>query len=132
MNMMRGAVPFEAEGRERFLRLTTNAQVRYQERAGETLVDAIVAMQGEASQGDMLRLRRLIWAGMGHEGLSEDAAGDLIDEIGLAEASRLLGDAIRAAFPEAAKAEAETETGSEDAEGNAPAPARAKVKPAAA
>ncbi|SNT17436.1 hypothetical protein SAMN05421763_105350 [[Luteovulum] sphaeroides subsp. megalophilum] len=126
---MRGAVPFEAEGRARFLRLTTNAQVRYQERAGETLVDAIVAMQGEASQGDMLRLRRLIWAGMGHEGLSEDAAGDLIDEIGLAEASRLLGDAIRAAFPEAAKAEAGDATG--DAGGNAPAPARAKAKPAA-
>ncbi|MWP40197.1 hypothetical protein GQY15_21875 [Rhodobacter sphaeroides] len=130
MNLMRGAVPFEAEGRERFLRLTTNAQVRYQERAGETLVDAIVAMQGEASQGDMLRLRRLIWAGMGHEGLSEDAAGDLIDEIGLAEASRLLGDAIRAAFPEAARAEAET--GSGDAGGNAPAPAKPKAKPAAA
>jgi len=74
----------------------------------------------------MLRLRRLIWAGMGHEGLSEDAAGDLIDEIGLAEASRLLGDAIRAAFPEAARAEAEAP------EGNAPAPARAKAKPAAA
>ncbi|ABA77782.1 hypothetical protein GQF56_13950 [Rhodobacter sphaeroides] len=124
--MIRGAIPFEAEGRARFLRLTTNAQVRYQERAGETLVDAIVAMQGEASQGDMLRLRRLIWAGMGHEGLSEDAAGDLIDEIGLAEASRLLGDAIRAAFPEAARAEAEAP------EGNAPAPARAKAKPAAA
>ncbi|ACM02894.1 hypothetical protein [Cereibacter sphaeroides] len=130
MNMMRGAVAFEAEGRARFLRLTTNAQVRYQERAGETLVDAIVAMQGEGSQGDMLRLRRLIWAGMGHEGLSEDAAGDLIDEIGLAEASRLLGDAIRAAFPEAARAE--PETGSEDAGGNAPAPARAKAKPATA
>ncbi|MGP3699849.1 hypothetical protein [Rhodobacter sp. NSM] len=129
MNGMRGAVPFEAEGRERFLRLTTNAQVRYQERAGETLVDAIVAMQGEASQGDMLRLRRLIWAGMGHEGLSEDAAGDLIDEIGLAEASRLLGEAIRAAFPEAAKAEAATET--EAPEGNAPAPAKPKAKPAA-
>lgn len=124
--MIRGAIPFEAEGRERFIRLTTNAQVRYQERAGETLVDAIVAMQGEGSQGDMLRLRRLIWAGMGHEGLSEDAAGDLIDEIGLAEASRLLGDAIRAAFPEAARAEAEAP------EGNAPAPARAKAKPAAA
>lgn len=128
--MIRGAVPFEAEGRARFLRLTTNAQVRYQERAGETLVDAIVAMQGEGSQGDMLRLRRLIWAGMGHEGLSEDAAGDLIDEIGLAEASRLLGEAIRAAFPEAAKAEAEPETG--DAGGNAPAPAKPKAKPAAA
>lgn len=128
--MMRGAIPFEAEGRARFLRLTTNAQVRYQERAGETLVDAIVAMQGEGSQGDMLRLRRLIWAGMGHEGLSEDAAGDLIDEIGLAEASRLLGDAIRAAFPEAAKAEAET--GAKDSEGNAPSPAKAKAKPAAA
>ncbi|PTR15392.1 hypothetical protein C8J28_114113 [Cereibacter azotoformans] len=126
--MIRGAIPFEAEGRARFLRLTTNAQVRYQERAGETLVDAIVAMQGEASQGDMLRLRRLIWAGLGHEGLSEDAAGDLIDEIGLAEASRLLGDAIRAAFPEAAKAEAETG----DAEGNAQAPAKPKAKPAAA
>ncbi len=125
---MRGAVPFEAEGRERFLRLTTNAQVRYQERAGETLVDAIVAMQGEASQGDMLRLRRLIWAGLGHEGLSEDAAGDLIDEIGLAEASRLLGDAIRAAFPEAARAEAEAEA----PEGNAPAPAKPRAKPAAA
>ncbi|AZB65039.1 hypothetical protein EBL87_15290 [Cereibacter sphaeroides] len=128
MNLMRGAVAFEAEGRERFIRLTTNAQVRYQERAGETLVDAIVAMQGEASHGDMLRLRRLIWAGMGHEGLSEDAAGDLIDEIGLAEASRLLGDAIRAAFPEAAKAEAEAG----DAGGNAPAPAKPKAKPAAA
>ena len=96
MNGIRGAIYF-SEGR--YIRLSTNAIVRYQEATGETLLDGMAAL--EASPGDMRRIRSMIWAGMSHEGISEDAAGDLMDEIGQTEAARLLGEAIRAAFPQA-------------------------------
>ncbi|WP_444462012.1 hypothetical protein [Rhodobacter capsulatus] len=96
MTSLRGAVPFAGE---RYFRLSTNALVRYQDAAGETLLEAMAAL--EQSPGDTRRIRRMVWAALSHEGLTEEAAGDLMDEIGQTEAARLLGEAIRAAFPQA-------------------------------
>jgi len=100
MNSTRGAVPFEVEGESYVLRLTTNAQVRYQDAAGESLLRAVAALQKEPD--DLRRLRRIVWAGLSHiPGMTEEKAGDLMDALGLHEAARLIGEAFRLAFPEA-------------------------------
>lgn len=100
MNSATGAISFTTNGESRYFRLSTNAQVRYQDAAGETLLDAMAGLQ--KNPGDLRRVRRMIWAALSHEGLTEDAAGDLMDELGQVEAARLLGEAIQAAFPQAA------------------------------
>lgn len=94
-NSMRGAISFSVNGEERFIRFSTNAMCRYQDAAGETLMQAVGALQ--QTPDDMLRLRRLFAAGV--PGLSEEEAGDLMDDIGLMEATGLIGKAFDAAFP---------------------------------
>ena len=97
MNSKRGAVSFETEGGTRALRLTTNAMVAYQDATGETLMEGLQSLQERP--GDMRRMRAMFWAGLGSGSL--DDAGDLVDEIGLSEAFRLIGEAASLAFPAA-------------------------------
>jgi hypothetical protein len=112
---MIGTVEFELSGKAYTMRLSTNAQVRYQRAAGETFLEGIGAVQDNPS--DTERLRRLIWASMSHvDGLTEDAAGDLMDDLGIEESITKLGEAVTAAYPKAAS----------EAAGNAP---RAKRSP---
>lgn len=94
---MRGAITFTAGGEERAIRFSTNAMCRYQDAAGETLMQAVGALQ--QAPDDMVRLRRLFSAGV--PGLSEEEAGDLMDELGLMEATHLIGRAFDVAFPAA-------------------------------
>ena len=97
---MKGTVEFEADGKAYSMRLSTNAQVRYQRAAGETFLDGLTAVQENPS--DLERLRRLIWASMSHaDNLTEDAAGDIMDEIGIEVAIAKLSEAVTAAFPKA-------------------------------
>lgn len=95
---MRGAVPFEADGESLFLRLTTNAQVRYQDAAGESFVAAPGRLQ--ASSDDLGTVRRIFWAGLSHmDGMTLERAGDIMDAVGPAEAGRVIREAISGAFP---------------------------------
>lgn len=97
---MNGKVEFEAGGVSRYMKMSTNAQVRYQRAAGETLLTGITALDKDPSDTD--RLRRLIWASMSHEdGFTEDNAGDIMDELGIELAMSKLGEAVRAAYPKA-------------------------------
>lgn len=101
---MIGTVEFEADGKAYTMRLSTNAQVRYQRASGETFLEGITAVQDNPS--DTERLRRLIWAGMSHvDGLTEDAAGDVMDALGIEESIAKLGEAVNAAYPKASGAE---------------------------
>lgn len=102
---MIGTVEFEVGGKTHTMRISTNAQVRYQRVAGETLLFGLAAVEDDPS--DTQRLRRLIWASLSHiEGLTEDDAGDLMDEMGLKQSFQRLTEAVTAAYPEEA-AEAE-------------------------
>lgn len=92
---MRGAIAFTAGGEERVIRFSTNAMCRYQDMSGETLMQAVGALQ--KTPDDMVRQRRLFSAGV--VGLSEEEAGDIMDELGLMEAADLIGRAFDAAFP---------------------------------
>lgn len=113
---MIGTVDFEAGGQAYSMRVSTNAQVRYQRAAGETFLNALDAIQKDPS--DTERLRRLIWASMSHiEGLTEEAAGDVMDDLGVEDAIMKLSDAVSAAYPSAA-----------DASGNGPRANKARPK----
>ena len=105
---MISSVDFEAGGVSYSMRMTTNAQVRYQRAAGESLLRGLNEIQNDTS--DTERLRRLIWASLSHiDGLTEDAAGDIMDELGIEAAIGKLSEAVTAAYPKA----------SADASGNA-------------
>lgn len=98
-NSMRGAIPFEVDGKELAIALTTNAMVRYQDRAEETLLAGLSRLQADPS--DIRRIRRMFWAGMSHvEGMTEDLAGDIMDAFGIMDAVKLLSQAAAAAFPD--------------------------------
>jgi|MDTA01.1.fsa_nt_gb hypothetical protein len=103
---MRRAVQIETDGGETYsLRFSTNAMALYQERAGETITAALreVDRDSQSEDLDTIRIRRLFWAGLsggGHD-MDEAAAGDVMDEIGIQTAAVRLGDALRAAFPDA-------------------------------
>lgn len=115
---MTGAVEFEAGGVAYSMRLSTNAQVRYQRAAGETFLEGLTAVQKNPS--DLDRVRSLIWAAMSHTGdLTQDAAGDIMDLLGIEVAIAKLSEAVTVAFPKASAAAA-------SAEGNA---RRAKKSP---
>lgn len=115
---MIGTVEFEVGGKTHTMRMSTNAQVRYQRAAGETLLAGLAEIQDDPS--DTERLRRLIWASMSHvDGLTEDDAGDLMDEMGIEHAIQRLTEAVTAAYPQASKTAA-------DASGNGE---RAKKSP---
>jgi hypothetical protein len=95
--MIRGGVTFDALGKPREVRFSTNALCRLEERAGKSLQDVLA----ETAEGGRrtLAFRLLMWAGMGDGTLDE--AGDVIDAIGMAETDRIIAAALRAAFPPA-------------------------------
>jgi hypothetical protein len=98
-NSLRGAVPFECDGQTMHLRVTTNAMVRYQDVAGETFLTGLAALEKDPS--DIRRIRRMVWAAMSHADISEDRAGEVMDEVGLLDIVGLLSEAAAAAFPQA-------------------------------
>jgi hypothetical protein len=81
------------------LAITTNAMVRYQEAAGETIFQGLQAF--DTGDLDIRRLRLMIWAGLVDRSRGLDEIGDLIDELGIRAAAEKLGAAVRAAFPDA-------------------------------
>ena len=92
---MRGGVTFDVDGAAYELRFTTNAICRVEERGGKSLQDVLAdaAVPGKRT----LAYRLLLWAGIG--GITMDAAGDLMDDLGPEKVDRLLADALRMAFP---------------------------------
>lgn len=90
---MRG-ISFVAGGQEYSLAMTTNAMARYEAETGESTIAAFQRLEKEPS---ILLILGLFWASLTPI-VSMDEAGDLIDEIGLAEATTLLGKAAQATF----------------------------------
>jgi hypothetical protein len=88
-------VPFDALGKPRELRYSFNALCRLEERAGADLSEVISRSLKPGSQYTAIRL--LMWAGVA--GITLEEAGDIIEEVGRAEAERLITEAIKLAFP---------------------------------
>ncbi len=91
-----GGVRFEAGGRTRSLRFTTNALCM----AEEALDKRVIEIATELEMGVGVRtLRTLFWAGGDDQQATMAQVGDLIDEIGVRKATELALDAFAAAFP---------------------------------
>lgn len=92
---MRGAVTFDAGGKTYRLRLTTNALCSLEEQTGKSVEGLLDDLSIPGKKVSAFRL--LFRAALGDVTL--DQAGDLIDELGAAEADRLLTDTLRLTFP---------------------------------
>ena len=124
-NSKRGGIAFTALGAQHEMRLTTNALVRYQDLAGETLLEGVQALQDKP--GDMKRIRRIFFVGVDRDQtMTEADAGEMIDDLGMKEAGDLIGKAVQAAFPQAEVAEAGPEQDGA-AQGNGAKPKAAKA-----
>ncbi|MCA0920223.1 hypothetical protein [Pseudooceanicola nanhaiensis] len=122
-NSKRGAIAFTACGAQHQIHLTTNAMVRYQDLAGETLIEGVQALQDRP--GDIKRVRRIFFVGVDRdETMTEAEVGDLIDDLGLKETGDLIGKAVQAAFPKPPEVAADGEGAAGAAPGNAEAPAK--------
>lgn len=98
MNSLRRAVPLPDS--DRYLRITTNGQARYEDVMGETYLEGAAKL----ARGSVKRVRAILYVGLLHEpGMTLDKAGELIDDLGLMEAIRLAADAMKAANPELIK-----------------------------
>jgi hypothetical protein len=101
MNSLQGAVTFEAEGVQMYLRISTNAMVRYQDASGETFLRGLMALKRDPS--DMKRIRGLVYAALSHmPDITPERAGDIMDAVGILEMAKLVSEASDAAFPKSA------------------------------
>ena len=90
-------VNFTAGGNAYSIKISTNAICRIEEITGKSLTEIIAAFdEGLVSVG----MIRAIFAASVLPRVSEDAAGDMIDDLTLARAGELIGQAFQSAFPE--------------------------------
>lgn len=76
--------------------LGTNAMVRFELETGSNFLEAAQGLQSEGAPSVLL-LRNLFMVGVRPD-ITGAEAGDLIDEIGFAEAANLIGSAMEKAF----------------------------------
>lgn len=93
-----GSVFFEAGGKRRSLRFTTNALCLAEEHLGKRTIEIATELEIGVS---MQTLRALFWAATDDRSITLAQAGDLIDEVSVASARKLAMDAFSAAFPDA-------------------------------
>lgn len=93
-NAVKGEVGFTAGGAERVLRLNINALCEIEDRLGRPAMDVFAEMQSSVR---VTSLRAIFACGAG---VSEQEAGEMIDEIGIGRAAELLGEAVKRAFPQ--------------------------------
>lgn len=123
MAMHRGAIEFEVGGQTRQIRFSINAMARFQEQRGTPFVRAVQGYREDPY--DLVTLRALFWAGLADVTLDE--AGDIMDDLGLQEASKVLGRAIEAAFPEAQAGDSDGAGAPEAEAGNAKGAAKKRT-----
>ena len=96
MNSLRRAVAFPNDP-ERYLRITTNSQARYEDVMGETYLTGVMRMK----DASVKRTRAVLYVGLLHEpGMTLEKAGEVMDELGLVASITLATEAMKAANPE--------------------------------
>lgn len=103
--MAKRGIEFDAGGRQFRLHLGSWAMSRFERRTKELDSDGrgqsvLVAAQNMAADPESLefdKLMLLFWAGLEPE-VSEREAADIMDELGLARASEMLGQSLEAAL----------------------------------
>lgn len=100
-NPVKGEVAFEAQGKRYVLSYSVNALCALEDEIGESVIALSAKMQ--AGEGASIRMIRTIFrAGLtDHQGeVTENEAGDIMSELGVAHASGLVERAFALAFPE--------------------------------
>lgn len=101
MTKKRGAVSFKAGGETYKLKFSTNAMVLFEETHGVDFTK-VQDYFDQASHGaiSFKAMRALLYAGLSdNHGITIEAAGGLIDELGFTDAMVKVAEAIQAAFP---------------------------------
>lgn len=98
MSKRRGNVTFSAGGKDYALRFGANQMAEAEDALGLPFGQIVERLQGDGKSARLGDLRALFAVAVG---VKPEVAGDLMDAITIAEAGRLLGDAIRLAFPDA-------------------------------
>lgn len=96
-NPQKGEVSFDALGRTFTMRLGTNARALVEGKTGVSWASLMKRPEEEWRERDAIII---MWAGLyQHHKLTEEEVGDLMDEVGSAEVSRLLLKAFGIANP---------------------------------
>ena len=111
--MARGEASFEAGGARWTMRFGNREFCALEEHFGCPWAEVARRLDGEGFRFGAFREVVRIGLSRAHPQLTSDQVSDLIDELGLAEATRMVGACIQAAMPQAA------------ASGEAPAAAQA-------
>lgn len=93
-NPHKGEVTFEAKGETWTLRYNTNVICSLEDELDMGIEDILERLQDSPR---MSRVRTVFRYGLGD--VSEELAGDLIDEIGIRRAANMFGEAFKRAFP---------------------------------
>lgn len=94
-NPARGEVAFRVADSEYTLKFSTNAICELEERLDKGLNTIVANMER------LTTVRALLWAGLRakHPDVTIAQAGEMIDRVGMAEATETIGKALTAAFP---------------------------------
>lgn len=117
-NPIKGEVHFEADGETYTFKLGTNAQVLIETKLGMTMSQFV---QKKTEDLGASEIRLIFWAGLHRQHkMSEEAVGDLLDDIGPERAAAIFLEAMQAA------AVPRKENGA-DGEARPPTPAKAPI-----
>lgn len=97
---IRGQVAFASGDFSVLARLTTSNMVRHEDLTGETYQDTLKAVTDNPDKAAFKTIRRVLHCCLPVD-YTEEMAGELIDDIGIADAFALIIAATEAAFPPA-------------------------------
>lgn len=97
-NRERGEISFSALGQDWKIKLGTNAMCEIEDKTGKSIIE-IGQLLGDQKTATLKLLRVVLWGGLQqyHEGIDLIKVGLIIDDIGMAKAGELIGEAFAAA-----------------------------------
>lgn len=101
-NRERGQVGFQAGGKAWTIKLGVNAMCEIED-ATDKSISEIGVLLGDPKTATIKLVRAVMWGGLQeyHDGVTVKEVGGIIDDIGMAEAGKLIGEAFTAASPDA-------------------------------
>lgn len=99
-NLVRGEVSFDASGKAWTMKMGTGAMCDIENATGKSISE-IGASLGNPKTASITLLRAVFWGSLQrhHAGTSLKDCDDLIDELGMARAGQLVGEAFQSALP---------------------------------
>ena len=107
VNHLKGEVSFEADGKTLIFRMGVNELIDFQGKMGLAGQDDKLWVTLEENMRSPAVLRKIVWCGLlrRQPDITEEAAGDVIAEIGLPAVVKIVMEGLRWALPEAKEPE---------------------------